>query len=125
MDSKRQLKFARQIQKDIADVFQNEGKVYIENNFVTVTQVRVSPDLSFVRIYLSFLNNDTAKTSLETIKENISSLRYHLAKRIKNQVRVIPEIGFYIDDTQSYVAKINELFSTIEIPKDSDTSVTE
>ncbi|MCO4294353.1 30S ribosome-binding factor RbfA [Solitalea sp. MAHUQ-68] len=121
MESKRQLKFARQIQKDLADLFQQEGSSLFPNNFVTVTKVRVTPDLGMARVYLSFLNNNTAQQSINGVRAQQSEIRYKLGKRIKDQVRVIPELEFFIDDTQEYVMKMNKLFDEIEKqPKSGD-----
>ncbi|AFD08798.1 Ribosome-binding factor A [compost metagenome] len=122
MESKRQLKFARQIQKDLADLFQQEGSSFFPNNFVTVTKVRVTPDLGLARIYLSFLNTTTAQQSINSVKAQQGEIRYKLGKRIKDQVRVIPELEFFIDDTQEYVSKMNKLFEEIEKQPKSSSS---
>lgn len=122
MESKRQLKFARQIQKDLADLFQQEGSSFFPNNFVTVTKVRVTPDLGMARIYLSFLNSSTAQQSMNSIKAQQGEIRYKLGKRIKDQVRVIPELEFFIDDTQEYVSKMNKIFEEIEKQPKSSSS---
>ncbi|UKJ07765.1 30S ribosome-binding factor RbfA [Solitalea lacus] len=121
MESKRQLKFARQIQKDLADLFQQESSSLFPGNFVTVTKVRVTPDLGIARIYLSFLNTQIAQQSLNSVKAQQGEIRYKLAKKIKDQVRVIPELEFFVDDTQEYVMKMNKLFDEIEKqPKSSE-----
>ncbi|POY37127.1 30S ribosome-binding factor RbfA [Solitalea longa] len=121
MESKRQLKFARQIQKDLADLFQQEGNSLFPNNFVTVTKVRVTPDLGMARVYLSFLNTTTAQQAINGVRAQQSEIRYKLGKRIKDQVRVIPELEFFVDDTQEYVMKMNKLFDEIEKqPKSGD-----
>lgn len=122
MESKRQLKFARQIQKDLADLFQQEGSSFFPNNFVTVTKVRVTPDLGLARIYLSFLNTSTAQQSINSVKAQQGEIRYKLGKRIKDQVRVIPELEFFIDDTQEYVSKMNKIFEEIEKQPKSSSS---
>ncbi|MNZ71063.1 Ribosome-binding factor A [compost metagenome] len=122
MESKRQLKFARQIQKDLADLFQQEGSSFFPNNFVTVTKVRVTPDLGLARIYLSFLNTSTAQQSINSVKAQQGEIRYKLGKRIKDQVRVIPELEFFIDDTQEYVSKMNKIFEEIDKQPKSSSS---
>jgi ribosome-binding factor A len=111
MDSTRQLKVARLVQKEIADIFMREGKNYFGNALITVTAVRISPDLSFAKIYLSLYGTKDRNALFESIKEHQSEIRRNLGQRIKKQVRIIPEINFYIDDTMDYAARINELLN--------------
>jgi len=114
MESKRQQKFARVIQKDLADIFQVEGQQMFPNTFVTITKVRVTPDLAVARVYLSFFNSANTGLAINTVKAQQGEIRYKLGKRIKDQVRVVPELEFFIDDTQDYVAKMDKLFNEIE-----------
>ncbi|MCC6690439.1 MAG: 30S ribosome-binding factor RbfA [Bacteroidia bacterium] len=109
MESMRQLKVARLVQKEIADIFLREGKNYFGNALITVTGVRISPDLSFAKIYLSLFGVKNRETLLTLIKEYQPDIRKNLGNRIKKQVRIIPEINFYIDDTMDYAERINEL----------------
>ncbi|SMO53997.1 30S ribosome-binding factor RbfA [Solitalea koreensis] len=121
MESKRQQKFARVIQKDLADIFQVEGQQLFPNTFITITKVRVTPDLAVARVYLSFFNTSNPQLAINTIKAQQGEIRYKLGKRIKDQVRVVPELDFFIDDTQDYVAKMDKLFNEIEKqPKSSE-----
>ena len=76
---------------------------------ITVTAVRISPDLSFAKIYLSLFGVKDREGLLKLIKVNQSEIRKHLGQRIKKQVRIIPELNFYIDDTMDYADRINEL----------------
>lgn len=114
MESKRQLKFARQIQKDLAELFQFELSTLFKNNFVTITKVRVTPDLSLAKVYLSFFSSSNAVQTVAHLKEHSSDIRYKLGKRIKDQVRTIPELAFFLDDTQDYVSKMNKIFDEIK-----------
>jgi ribosome-binding factor A len=109
MDSTRQLKVARQIQKDLGDIFQRMGKTFSQGKMVTITTVRVSPDLSFAKVYLSVFPSENGKAFLEHVNPLIKSIRNELGKKIKNQVRVVPELAFYIDDSMDYVQHIDEL----------------
>ena len=111
MDTTRQLKVARLIQKEVADIFLKEGKNYFGSAFITVTGVRISPDLSFAKIYLSLFGTKDKQALLKLIKEHHSEIRNYLGKRIRQQVRVIPELNFYLDDTMDYAARINELLN--------------
>jgi ribosome-binding factor A len=116
MESKRQQKFARLIQKDLSDIFQKEMKTLIGNAFVTVADVKMTPDLSIARIYLSFMLAPSKNMLLETIRESSNQIRKVLGNKIRNQARIVPELEFFIDDTAEYAAKIDALFASIEIP---------
>ena len=109
MESLRQQKVARLIQKEMADIFLKEGKNYFGAAFITVTTARISPDLSFAKIYLSLYGTTDKKKLLETIKEHASELRGALGKRVGKQLRITPEINFYIDDSFDYAEKIDTL----------------
>jgi ribosome-binding factor A len=116
MESKRQQKFARLIQKDLSDIFQKEMKTLIGNAFVTVADVKMTPDLSIARIYLSFMLAPSKNMLLEDIRESSNQIRKVLGNKIRNQARIVPELEFFIDDTAEYAAKIDALFASIEIP---------
>ncbi len=111
MESTRQQKVARQIQKDLGEIFHRMGQTFSQGKMVTITSVRVSPDLSFAKVYVSIFPSENSKTFLEHIQTLIKQIRNELGKRIKNQVRVVPEIAFYIDDSQDYVQHISELLN--------------
>ncbi|MBM3400933.1 MAG: 30S ribosome-binding factor RbfA [Bacteroidetes bacterium] len=113
MESKRQQKFAGVIQKDLAEIFQREGLNLLPNIMVTITKVRVSPDLAIARVYLSFFNSMNSSMALSTIKSHSNEIRYKLGNRIKDQVRIIPHLEFFLDDTSEYVEKMDKLFEKI------------
>jgi ribosome-binding factor A len=113
MESKRQQKFAGVIQEDLAAIFQREGMNYLPNTLVTITKVRVTPDLAIARVFLSFFNNTNTALALHTIKSHASEIRYKLGGRIKDQVRIIPQLEFFIDDTSEYVDRMDKIFDKI------------
>jgi ribosome-binding factor A len=113
MESKRQQKFAGVIQQDLAAIFQREGNGYLPNTMVTITKVRVTPDLALARIFLSFFNNANTQLALQTIKSHANEIRYKLGARIKDQVRVIPQLEFFVDDTSEYVERMDKIFDKI------------
>jgi len=113
MESKRQQKFAGVIQEDLAAIFQREGSSYLPNTLVTITKVRVTPDLAIARVFLSFFNNNNTALSLQTIKQHASEIRYKLGARIKDQVRIIPQLEFFVDDTNEYVERMDKIFDKI------------
>jgi ribosome-binding factor A len=113
MESKRQQKFAGVIQEDLAIIFQREGISFLPNTLVTITKVRVTPDLAIARIFLSFFNSTNSQLALQTIKLHASEIRYKLGARIKDQVRIIPQLEFFIDDTSAYVERMDKIFDKI------------
>ncbi|HYK75555.1 MAG TPA: 30S ribosome-binding factor RbfA [Daejeonella sp.] len=113
MESKRQQKFAGVIQKDLAEIFQREGMNFLPNIMVTVTKVRVSPDLAVARIYLSFFNSNNVSLALNTIKLHAGAIRYKLGSRIKDQARIVPHLEFFVDDTSEYVERMDKIFDKI------------
>ena len=113
MESKRQQKFAGVIQEDLAAIFQREGMNYLPNTLVTITKVRVTPDLAIARVFLSFFNNTDTALALHTVKSHASEIRYKLGSRIKDQVRIVPQLEFFIDDTSEYVDRMEKIFDKI------------
>jgi ribosome-binding factor A len=116
MESRRQQKFAKLIQKELSDVFMRDVPELVQGAFVTVTIVRISPDLSVAKIYLSVLASSDPSSVVKTMQESSKAVRFHLGNRIRNQVRIIPELVFYLDDSQEYAQKIDRLMSGLNIP---------
>ena len=116
MESKRQKEVGKLIQKDLGDIFLRDIKSIFEDDFVTITDVKVSPDLSIAKVYLSFLKGEKRNEILESIRENSKKIRGLFGNKAKNQLRIIPTFQFYIDDTAEYAQKIEQLFANIHIP---------
>jgi len=113
----RTKKLASVIKKDVGEILQKDYQV--ANTFITVTQVRVTDDLSIAKIYLSvFSPGRDVKPIFEAIDQSQDEIRYKLASKIRNQVRRIPELLFYHDDTAEYVNKIEGLFSQVREDRD-------
>ena len=113
MESKRQQKFAGIIQEELAAIFQREGAAYLPNTLVTITKVRVSPDLAVAKVYLSFLNTNNTTLSVAEVNSHAGEIRYKLGARIRHQARVIPTLTFFVDDTNAYVEHMDKLFDKI------------
>lgn len=113
MESKRQQKFAGVIQKDLAEIFQREGMNFLPNTMITITKVRVTPDLAIARIYLSFFNSQNKSLALNTIRAHANEIRYKLGGRIKDQARIVPQLEFFVDDTSEYVERMDKIFDKI------------
>jgi len=116
METKRQQKVGRQIQKDLGEIFQKDAQHLTVGSFITITSVHVTPDLGIARAYLSFLPDKNKKFLLETIQENTKFIRQKLAERVRHQLRIVPHLQFYLDDTAEYAAKMELLFSDLVIP---------
>lgn len=108
MDSNRQQKINRLIQKELGELFLLETKK-MPGILISVTNVRVSPDLSIAHAYLSVYPSEKGAELVKNINENVKSVRFNLGKRLKNQLRVIPELTFHIDDSLDYVENIDRL----------------
>ena len=121
METKRQQKFARVIQKELSETLQKEGWSFHGNSIVTITMVRMSPDLSIAKGYLSIFNAENNELLLNELRAKSREIRYKLGEKIRNQVRVIPSIDFFIDDSMEYVSKMEKLFDAINKPKEGET----
>ncbi|AWV99130.1 30S ribosome-binding factor RbfA [Arcticibacterium luteifluviistationis] len=118
MENKRPKQIARQIQKDLGEIFQKDLKEVIGSSFVTITDVQTTPDLAIARIYLSFMMVENKEELLEKIKDNGKKIRGLFGNRVRNQFRIVPNFQFYIDETAEYAQKMDELFSTLDIPSE-------
>jgi ribosome-binding factor A len=116
MDSVRQRQIAENIRREMSAVFQLEGRnIYGQQALVTITGVRITPDLGTARIYLSVFNAPSTKEAvLDQINENHYRLRATLTPRIRSLVRRIPTIEFFLDDTLDEVEKLDRLFDEIK-----------
>ena len=117
-ESIRQKQVARLVQEEISDIFQREGISVIDGGMVSVSSVSMTPDLLEARVYLSmFQIKDKAKL-LHDIKERTGEWRNQLGMRVRNQLRRVPELQFYDDDTLDHVFKMEEIFKKIEKERD-------
>jgi len=121
MESTRQQKYSKLILKELSDIFLHDTKGLFGNAFITVTTVRVSPDLGIAKVYLSFMMVENKQEMLTMILKQTKPIRKMLGNRIGKQARVIPDLNFYIDDTMDYANKMNEIFSKIVIPPAENT----
>ena len=111
MQSTRQNKICRLIQQDMSDIFLREMKSILGPSLISVTEVRITPDLSIARIYVSIMSigGGTPDSIMALIRENSADLRRRLGLREGKQLRIIPQLEFFIDDTLDYVENINRL----------------
>ena len=108
-ESTRQLKVAREIQKDMAEIIRGKGMAAYNGALVTVSGVRVSPDLSVAKVYVSIFPSEKAEKVMGLLNENVRALRGELGNRMGKQLRIVPEISFFLDSSLDYVEHIEEL----------------
>jgi len=108
MQETRQNKIARLFQKELSLIFQQQTRA-MHGVMVSVTRVKVSPDLGICTAYLSVFPSEKGEEILKNINRNEKTIRYELGTRIRNQVRIIPELRFFIDDSLDYIERIDEL----------------
>lgn len=114
--STRQLKFARLIQKEISDIFQRDKRGMLDNAFITVAEVRMSPDLGVAKIYISMMLAKDKEAILEKINNRKGEIRKELGDKIRKQVRVIPELIFYLDEVEENAQRMDSLIKNLNIP---------
>ena len=109
MDGKRLEKVNRLIQKELGDIFQKELKPKVPMLMITVTHVNVTTDLSYARVYLSIFGVEDKKKVVVEVNENARAIRGLLGNRIRHQMRVVPELRFFEDDSLDYIENIDNL----------------
>ena len=108
MQETRQNKIARLLQKELSVIFQEQTRT-MHGVMVSVTRVRVSPDLSICTAYLSIFPSERGEELMSNINKNEKQIRYELGTRVRHQLRIIPELRFFIDDSLDYIDRIDEL----------------
>jgi ribosome-binding factor A len=111
MDTTRQNKIAKLIQKELAEIFLADG-IPVYDCMITVTQTKVTPDLSLARSYLSIFNAEDNEVVMNAVKKNSRDIRYRLGQKVKHQLRVIPQLDFFIDDSLDYLENIENLLKS-------------
>lgn len=112
MSSKRQSKVSRLIQKELGDIFQKESRTLFRGAFITVTQVRISPDLSVAKVFLSIFAVKDRGEIIDLVNTKKPAVRNLLGRRVRHQLRIIPELVFYLDDSLDYSEKIDNLLKS-------------
>ncbi len=111
MESKRQQKISRLLQKETAEMFQQELRELAHGGMISITKASVSSDLSIVKFYVSIFPPDRKDVVMGELKNQITRIRYMLGQRIGKQLRIVPEPHFFIDDTLDYLEKIDKLLA--------------
>ena len=108
MQETRQNKIARLLQKELSVIFQEQTRS-LHGVMVSVTRVRISPDLSICTAYLSIFPSEKSEEMIKNITKNEKQIRYELGTRVRYQLRIIPKLRFFIDDSLDYIERIDEL----------------
>ena len=119
-ESKRQQKFSRMILKDLGEIFQQDKRGIIEGAFITVSDVLMSPDLAIARVYLSMLLVEDRTGLIDKINARKSEIRKALGNKIGKQVRIVPDLKFYIDELPEQASKIDKIIGDLDIPSKED-----
>ena len=122
MQSTRQEKISRLLQKEFGDIFVHYGR-QIQGVIISVSEVRITSDLSISRIYLSIFPTEKATELIERINADKSSIRYELGRRLRNQLRIIPELNFYLDESIDKLANIDKILGAdpyLPVPLDEE-----
>ena len=112
METTRQKKVARLLQKELADIFIKKGQELAHGKLVTVTEVRVSPDFSFAKVFISVFPSTDHQEVIDKINEHSARIRFELGSKIRSQLRIVPEIAFQLDDSLDYIDKIDKLLKS-------------
>jgi len=118
-ENKRQKQVGKLVMEELSDIFQREGMNIVDGGMVSISKVMITPDLLEARVYLSLFQVKDAPALLHKIKERGWEWRKLLGQRIKNQLRRVPELAFFSDDTLDHVFKMEELFKSIKKERDA------
>ena len=116
VESTRQQKYSKLIQKELSDIFLRDQRGILDNAFITIADVRMSPDLSVAKVYISMLLVKDKEKVLENITQRKSEIRKALGNQIGKQVRIVPELIFFKDEVEEQATRLDELIKNLNIP---------
>lgn len=116
--SVRQQKFARLIQKELSDIFLQDKRGHLDNTFITIAEVKISPDLSVAKIYISMMLAKDKQATLAKLDLHKKDFRKALGEKIRNQARIVPELAFFLDEVEENAIKMDKLIESLNIPKE-------
>lgn len=124
LEGKRQKQVASVLEKDLHEIFQRLGLSIMDGGMISISSVKITPDLFDARIYLSFFKVKDPVEALKTINERSWEIKRELTVRVRHQLRSMPQLNFYIDDTLEYVDKMEKLFKDIKSTDEKNQSNT-
>jgi len=113
-ETKRQKQVSAVLEKEMNDIFRHLGLAVIQGVLVSIASVKITPDLAEARIYLSFFNSTDPASTLKLIEDKNWEIKKELAQKVRHQLRIVPTLTFFIDDTLEYVDKMESLFKEIK-----------
>jgi ribosome-binding factor A len=116
--STRQHKYSKLIQKELSEIFLRDKRGILDNTFITIADVRMSPDLGVARVYISMLLAKEKDKTLDNINQHKGEIRKALGNRIGKQVRIVPELIFFKDEVEENASRMDELIKNLNIPPD-------
>ncbi len=120
IEGKRQKQVAAVLEKELNEIFQRLGLTMLQGGMVSIAGVKITPDLFDARIYLSFFKVSDPIATLKTIQDRSWEIKKELTTRVRHQLRSMPQLNFYIDDTLDYVDKIDKLFKDIKTQEEQN-----
>jgi len=114
--STRQQKYSKLIQKELSEIFQRDKRGILDNAFITIADVRVSPDLGIAKVYISMMLAKDKQGTLDKINLRKNEVRKALGDKIGKQVRVVPELIFYIDEVEENAQRMDDILKNLQIP---------
>jgi ribosome-binding factor A len=112
----RQQKFAKLIQKELSDIFLRDQRKFLDNAFITIAEVKMSPDLGVAKIYISMMLAKDKSAMLRKLDLHKKEIRKALGDRIRNQARIIPELAFFLDEVEENANRMDEILKNLDIP---------
>lgn len=112
----RQQKFSRLILREMSDIFQQDKRGILNQIFISIAEVRTSPDLGVAKVYISMMLQKDKQAVLDKLNAHKGEFRKALGNRIRNQVRIIPELIFYIDEVEENAMRLDQLIDSLDIP---------
>ncbi len=119
LEGKRQKQVAGLLNKELSDIFQRLGISMMDGGMISISAVKITPDLYEARVYLSFFKVADSFAALKKIEERSWEIKKELTARVRHQLRSMPVLTFFIDDTLDYAEKIEQLFKEIKKDKES------
>ena len=109
METTRQSKVSKLLQRDLGEIFQRESNRLFGGAMITVTKVHITRDLAIAKVYLSLFSTENKDSLIENVRMHSKEIRFKLGQRIGKQVRAIPELKFFLDDSLDYIENIEKL----------------
>ncbi len=114
METRRQAKVSKLLQREMAVILQKNGKSWFSLPFITVSQVKVTPDLSYAKVYITFINESEPEEKVKLVRTKTSEIKKILANSLRHEMRKLPDINFFYDDTLDYADNMNKLLDSLK-----------